>query len=217
MKKESTKKQFIDEAIKLFAEYGYDSVSVAQIAERVGCSAPALYKHYSGKKALFDEIIELSEVCYEERMKDIHELFWNNEKSDYFLTEKGQTEFVIKLFDDAVTEEYPKFFRTLVSSVKPINPELQKVYNQRYIFSQYGFFEEIIKELIASGVFVDEDKELMAIEYASPVILWIEACAKEPERKEEFLNLIKKHITHFFRIYRNPEGKGGKNGTDNRT
>ena len=25
--------------------------------------------------------------------------FWNDEKSDYFLTEKGQIEFVIKLFE----------------------------------------------------------------------------------------------------------------------
>ena len=56
MKKESTKKQFLIEALRLFAEFGYDSVSISQIAERVGCSAPALYKHYSGKHALFDEI-----------------------------------------------------------------------------------------------------------------------------------------------------------------
>ena len=72
MKKESTKKQFLTEALKLFAEFGYDSVSISQIAERVGCSAPALYKHYSGKQALFDAIIELSELSYEERMKSIH-------------------------------------------------------------------------------------------------------------------------------------------------
>ena len=62
MKKESTKKQFLTEALKLFAEFGYDSVSISQIAERVGCSAPALYKHYSGKHALFDEIIEKADA-----------------------------------------------------------------------------------------------------------------------------------------------------------
>ena len=202
MKKESTKKQFLTEALKLFAEFGYDSVSISQIAERVGCSAPALYKHYSGKKALFDAIIELSELSYEERMKSIHKSFWNNEKSDYFLTEKGQTEFVIKLFDSAISEEYPRLFRNFIISEKSKNPELSKIYNERYIFSQYGFFEEIIKELIARDILIDEGSEIMTIEYASPVALWIEACDREPERKEEFLKMIENHIHHFFRIYK---------------
>ncbi|MBR4093594.1 MAG: TetR/AcrR family transcriptional regulator [Oscillospiraceae bacterium] len=202
MKRENTKKQFLIEALKLFAEFGYDSVSISQIAERVGCSAPALYKHYSGKQALFDAIIELSELSYEERMKSIHHSFWNNEKSDYFLTEKGQMEFVVKLFDSAISEEYPRLFRNFIISEKSKNPELSKIYNERYIFSQYGFFEEIIKELIARDILNDENSEIMAIEYASPVALWIEACDREPERKEEFLKMIKNHIHHFFRVYR---------------
>ena len=202
MKNDNTKNQFLIEALKLFAEYGYDSVSVAQIAEQVGCSAPALYKHYQSKKALFDAIIELSEVSYQERMKNIHELFWNSEKSDYFLTEQGQIEFTAKLFDSALYDEYPRLSRDLVSSVKPRNPELSKIYNQRYIFSWYDFFSEIMKEHIARGVFAEEDAELMAYQYSSPVILWIEACVREPHRKEEILAMIEKHIHHFFRIYK---------------
>ena len=162
MKKESTKKQFLTEALKLFAEFGYDSVSISQIAERVGCSAPALYKHYSGKQALFDAIIELSELSYEERMKSIHKSFWNNEKSDYFLTEKGQIEFVIKLFESALSEEYPRLFRNFIISEKSKNPELSKIYNERYIFSQYGFFEEIIKEVSTIEDLSTEVSELSA-------------------------------------------------------
>ncbi len=202
MKNDNTKNQFLIEALKLFAEYGYDSVSVAQIAEQVGCSAPALYKHYQSKKALFDAIIELSEVSYQERMENIHKLFRDSEKYDYFLTEQGQIDFTIRLFDSALSDEYPKLFRDLVSSVKPRNNELSKIYNQRYIFSWYDFFSEIMKELIARGVFAEEDTELMAYQYSSPVILWIEACVREPHRKEEFLAMIEKHIHYFFRIYK---------------
>ena len=63
MKKEniSTKEMFMDEALRLFAERGYDAVSVSEIADAVGCSAPALYKHFSGKRDLFDAILERSE------------------------------------------------------------------------------------------------------------------------------------------------------------
>ena len=39
-------------ALKLFAERGFDSVSVAQIAEASGISVPTFYAHYLGKESL---------------------------------------------------------------------------------------------------------------------------------------------------------------------
>ena len=54
----STKEKFVIEALRLFSEKGYEAVSVAEIAGAVGCSAPALYKHYKSKKQLLEAVIE---------------------------------------------------------------------------------------------------------------------------------------------------------------
>ena len=53
-----TKQRILDEALTLFSEKGYANVYVSEIAERVGIRAPSLYKHYPGKQAIFDAIIE---------------------------------------------------------------------------------------------------------------------------------------------------------------
>ena len=201
MRRGDTKQQFLLAALKLFAENGYDSVSVAQIAKQVGCSAPALYKHYPSKKALFDAIVEASSNGYDERMKRIHEAIFNSGNSERPFIEEGQIEIMKNLFITTVSDEYPKLFREFVLSVHSKHPELAKEYNSRYIFSQYELYQKVILKLIEMGVLVDNDAEMMAIEYVSPITLWVEACSREPERKEEFLSLLEKHIRHFFNVY----------------
>ncbi|MCC2837906.1 TetR/AcrR family transcriptional regulator [[Clostridium] innocuum] len=50
MEQLSTKERIRTEALHLFAQYGYDAISVAQIAKAVGIQAPSLYKqggHFS--------------------------------------------------------------------------------------------------------------------------------------------------------------------------
>jgi len=47
------KAEILGAATEVFAEKGYDAGSMREIAARVGVSEPALYRHYSGKEAIF--------------------------------------------------------------------------------------------------------------------------------------------------------------------
>lgn len=57
MKKTDTKSRILSEALKLFAQEGYEAVNVEQIADAVGIKAPSLYKHYRSKRAIFESIL----------------------------------------------------------------------------------------------------------------------------------------------------------------
>lgn len=56
-----TRQRLIDEARRLFAANGYAATSVADIQQACGLTAGsgALYKHFSSKKALLEEIVRL--------------------------------------------------------------------------------------------------------------------------------------------------------------
>lgn len=56
IKKEDTKRRILTEALRLFAQRGYDAVSVEQIANAVGIKAPSLYKHFPSKQSIFDAL-----------------------------------------------------------------------------------------------------------------------------------------------------------------
>jgi AcrR family transcriptional regulator len=54
---ESTRARLLSEAGRLFAERGFDGVSMPAIAAAAGVSPGAIYKHFDGKAQLFFEVI----------------------------------------------------------------------------------------------------------------------------------------------------------------
>jgi AcrR family transcriptional regulator len=52
----STKERIFDAAVDLFAEKGFNGVSIRDISRAVGITEGAVYKHYSGKDKILDSI-----------------------------------------------------------------------------------------------------------------------------------------------------------------
>ena len=57
----TTKEKILTAALALFAANGYEAVSVSMIADALGITKGALYKHYSNKRDIFDSILRRME------------------------------------------------------------------------------------------------------------------------------------------------------------
>ena len=53
-----TKENILITALSLFAQNGYEAVSVSMIAGALGVTKGALYKHYKNKRDIFNSIVE---------------------------------------------------------------------------------------------------------------------------------------------------------------
>jgi AcrR family transcriptional regulator len=53
-----TRQKIMSTAEQLFAEQGYERTSLRQIADVIGIKDPSLYKHFSGKDALYSAVME---------------------------------------------------------------------------------------------------------------------------------------------------------------
>ncbi len=54
----TTKERILWEALELFAKQGYEAVSMRDIGAAVGIRESSIYKHYAGKQAIMDAIVE---------------------------------------------------------------------------------------------------------------------------------------------------------------
>ncbi|MGV8084014.1 MAG: TetR/AcrR family transcriptional regulator [Coriobacteriia bacterium] len=52
--------EILDAALTVFTERGYEGGSMRSIADRVGVTEPALYRHFSGKEAIFIALLRLT-------------------------------------------------------------------------------------------------------------------------------------------------------------
>ena len=59
-----TKQRILEAALDLFSDRGYETVSVEQLAARVGIKAPSLYKHFPSKQSILDSLIETISAQY---------------------------------------------------------------------------------------------------------------------------------------------------------
>lgn len=63
-----TKNKILNVSIDLFSEFGYDNVSIRQIAKEVGIKESSIYNHYKSKESILETILDyyISEMTKEE-------------------------------------------------------------------------------------------------------------------------------------------------------
>lgn len=71
VEKELTREIIMDAASNLFAEKGYQQVSMRQIAKKLNCSHGAIYYHFNNKAELFYALVEHHFVRLDKKLEKI--------------------------------------------------------------------------------------------------------------------------------------------------
>lgn len=202
---ESTKELFLNKALLLFSKNGYEAVSVAQIACDVGCTAPALYKHYSSKQELFDAILEESVKGYQASMERLKLDFENHpEQKEKFvnMTEEEQIQHAKELVLSSLNNERANAFRKLMIVEQFNMSNLAEMYNERYVFGQYKHYEEIFKALIEAKKYKESDPYMMAVSFVSPLLVLVGLVGRDSTKEEWAMEIIERHVKEFNKQYR---------------
>lgn len=65
------KSQILSEATNLFSHYGFDKVTIKQLAGACGISEPALYRYFKSKDDIYDEVLDsLKSMLKHEKLFD---------------------------------------------------------------------------------------------------------------------------------------------------
>ncbi|TCL55017.1 TetR family transcriptional regulator [Kineothrix alysoides] len=209
MEEKSTKRKIMSEALKLFAQKGYEAVSVAQIAEAVGIKAPSLYKHYKSKQDIFDAILKEMSFRYERQAASMQlngvkpdkdmELFAGIDEERLIEMGKG-------LFSYFLHDEYTGLFRKMLTVEQFHSKELGALFVKQYVDEPLSYQGVLFGLLIQAGVFIPENPNVMALHFFAPMYLLLVLCDGHPERESEAMEMLEQHIRQFSRLYGKKEG-----------
>ena len=200
MDRGNTKQEILKASLELFSVQGFEATSISQIADAVGIRKASLYSHFDSKQAILDAIVK--EVL-EQYGK--HSIFaranWEKDAGNLPLTAdeavrmiQGQIRYI--LHDPAISRS-----RKMLVIEQFQNPSLAKLQTKQNYEDVLHYFTGLVGFLIRQGALAEDDPEIMAAQLCLPISVWINLCDREPEREQEVMELVERHIRQFFRLY----------------
>lgn len=98
-------------------------------------------------------------------------------------------------------DEYAGRFRRLLTIEQFSSAEFARLYTRRYMTELIDCHEVLFDRLMKRSLYRQGDARTMAVQYVSPVCLYISLCDREPEREDEAMAAIAAHIRQFDRMY----------------
>ena len=203
MERGNTKQEILNAALDLFSVQGFEATSISQIANAVGIRKASLYSHFENKQAILVAIVKEVLERYAE-----HSIFalanWDDpdftkDKQDMTPDAavqmiQGQLRYI--LHDPAISRA-----RKMLMIEQFQNPELAKLQTKQNYTDVLRYFTGLVGFLIRQGALTEDNPEIMAAQLCLPITVWLGLCDREPEREQEVMGLVERHIRQFFRIY----------------
>jgi len=200
----NTKQRILDEALTLFSEKGFANVFVGEIAERVGIKAPSLYKHYKGKQAIFDAIIEEMHHRFLEQARLLR-IRGDNPEQDAevygSLPEDRLVRLGLDLFGYELHDDYTRRCRKMLTIEQFHNQDLASAYMSHYVDDPLLYHGALLGTAAGKGVLRAEDVKVMALQFYAPFYLMLTVCDRDPGREAEATGILEKHIRLFNKLY----------------
>lgn len=198
-----TKEKILMTALQLFARDGYEAVSVRTIAEELGMTKGALYRHYKNKRDIFDSIVERM-IRIDAERANAHQM--PAEKYDTMpdayenATVENIQKYTIEQFKFWTEDEFASHFRKMLTLEQYRNAEMARLYSDCIVEGPVAYMEDLFRELIKKGVLKRENPGMLAIEFYAPLFLLISMSDKTGEN-EDYIEIIRNHTGHFMKSY----------------
>ena len=195
----NTKQEILNVSLDLFSIYGFEATSMSKIANTIGIRKASLYSHFESKQAILNEIIDEILEYYDKKSIFVN-TDWNTEdipESVDEIVKKIQEQIQFILHDPYISKA-----RKMLVIEQFNNPKLSKLQSKQNYIDVLNYFTEFIQLLIQKDILIKEDATIMASQFCLPITVWINLCDREPERENEVMERIQKHIEQFFKVYK---------------
>ena len=191
----TTKECILETALELFAEKGYLGTSMRDIAQRLGITKGALYKHYASKQDILDSIVERMNALDYERAEEYE---MPETEPDGFAEVYVHTPvekiraYSMAQFDHWTKEQFSANFRKMLTLEQYRDPKLTGLYHDYLATGPVEYMAAIFRKLTDS----DEAAMQLALEFYGPMFL-LYSIYDGAKEKESVAPMLCAHIDRF--------------------
>ena len=198
----NTKEKILVTALRLFAVYGYEAVSVSRIAGELGITKGALYKHYKNKRDIFNCIFEY--VCQldveRSRKSGVPEQDYSDMPEAFsHVLPKSLGDYMKAQFHYWSEDEIACNFRKMLTLEQYKSSEMSALYQKVLVSGPLEYIERLLCEMSKRQKKQLPSPHALAIEFYSPFYLLLSMSdgVERKETKEEIAKSYECYIDDF--------------------
>ncbi len=197
----NTKDNILNAALKLFSERGYEGASMSDIADLLGITKAALYKHYKSKQEILDSIIKKMETndfdCaekYDMPQGKLNE--FSKEYKDAPLKNVGQ--YALAMFKYWTEDEFASRFRKMLTIEQFRSEKMTKLYQNYLCIGPLEYMAAIFKNSGIKNSATDEEAMQLALDFYGAMFLLYVVYDGSSDKQAAY-KMLEKHIEKFFK------------------
>lgn len=169
-----TKERILTAALRLFARDGYKAVSVSQIADALGITKGALYKHYKSKRDIFDSIFARMCALDAARSHDagVPETDLTHGEGAAAALADVQS-FLKAQFRYWSQDEMARDFRRMLTLEQYRDAEMAALYQKVFVGGPLDYNTRLLRGMMERGLVQKGDPEQLAAELHAPMLLYL--------------------------------------------
>lgn len=190
----TTKERILGTALALFAERGYAGTSMRDIADALGITKGALYRHYEGKEAIFAAIVARMQALDTERAQAfaMPTAAPGMDGDAYRRTAwESIRAYSVAQFRYWTEESFPSRFRRLLTLEQYRDPEMARLYRDYLSAGPLAYMAELFRGAPGGAA------EQLALDFYGPMFL-LYSVYDGAEDKTAALPLLEAHFDAFY-------------------
>lgn len=193
------------EALTLFSSYGYEAVTIREIAGAVGIKESSLYNHFKNKRDILDTIVRETFQRYQKTLESLQvpktgdpniSSLYDSFSDDAFET------LCTNIFLFYLKDDYISKLRRLLTIEQYGNEELGEIYRTAFIEKILDNQAKVLQQFIDDGRFIEGDAYVMALHFYAPVFLLLQKYDNRPQDEDQAVDELKKHVRQYNQLYR---------------
>lgn len=190
-----TKTRIFNAAIDNFAKQGYNQTTMQQIASCVDIKAPSIYKHYTGKDVILNEIFEYYMIHFNRYRTPIDHIL--------DVVEEGPASKAIPLLFYTFGSEEDTLMKIarIILDLRFENPKANELFRKLFFDEPTEYLHNVFSRLISEGKINSFDYQTFTFQMVSFSYAKITLVLTSTKSKKEIDQLHESSVTFFIKSF----------------
>lgn len=190
-----TKERILNKALEMFATGGYKGTNLRDLADALGLSKSALYRHFESKEAIWNALLDQMDRYYAANI--------GFTKSNPVVPGSAQElkDMTLRMVNFTMHDEKVVLSRKILTVHQFTDEKSAELATLHFNKDTEALFTKAFEGMMANGIIEKGNPEMLAFAYTSPITTLVQWHDREPEAEKQINEKIEKFVDYFIETY----------------